>query len=501
LFAGGALRNLAPTAFAHPEEWQSVLHGLRSELDQARIDNFHTPEPCASGSGTCVLGVEREAFDYIDRVFRDVFLQDDYGSYSTRLEEFSRRLLFILGGDDPIVRTRNVLDAAPPGGITMQQIGDVSHFPSNHTRQPVEKEQRDFWLPEACGTIGRFAERAAYLLQKTHHEHWGFPMPPDSVRGALAAKKGKKKSARAKRSPDRALTNAAFEDELDLMVNMHMERGGWLFIARNQIPTVFLDAAEFPFHGAAMHHSEDNIGIYVESLRNRAKRLHSATDRLTLLIPASYGGTGAAGSIGERAKERARLAKSEVAIRYWPSEKATEQEVPSGGEDEWARFAEDWCEEGSVRLVKSREYQAAELGAIGKAWMEGHKSSDLNETISLTMLPDVWIAVSEDAGTKLLEVTRDAERDVVEGAMVTLACELAREPVERKGHVTAHSRLQDALTAGSIRAVKVSAAELNPRFRGRLIEAAAGGERKMTDLLIHWAMAYQASDRVLAAGS
>ena len=29
LFAGGALRDLAPTGFAHPEEWQAVLHALR----------------------------------------------------------------------------------------------------------------------------------------------------------------------------------------------------------------------------------------------------------------------------------------------------------------------------------------------------------------------------------------------------------------------------------------------------------------------------------------
>lgn len=504
LFAGGALRDLAPTAFAHPEEWQSVLHGLRSELDEARIEEFHTPEPCETGSGTQVLGIEQAVFDYVSRVFGDVFLQGDYGSYSTRLEEFSRRLLFILGGDDPIVRTRKVLDAAPPGGITLHQIGDLSHFASSHTKQPIEKEQRDFWLPEACKTIGRFGERAAELLQKIHNKHWDEQQPQSEREADRPPKRVPRK-----RATDGALTNAAFEYELDQMVDMIYKSRGRLFIARNQIPTVFLERREFPYHGAAMHHSADRIGAYVDKLARRADLLAEKSDRFTLLIPSGYakdavldandeddqcgGRTRAAREKVRRARERARLAKSEVAIRDWRG-KGLELGV-------WPGFVNTWCNDGAVRLVELGEYDVKGLKKIGRAWTRGHeKGANAHKSISVTMLPDVWIALDEHAGETLLGVKSGAKRGKVEKRMLRLACNLANSQEEhakcrvKKG--TIHEAMHEALAVGSIRAIKVSAAELNPRYRGRLVDAVSGGERKMTELLIHWAIAYAASSRV-----
>jgi pimeloyl-ACP methyl ester carboxylesterase len=70
LFGGGELRKLAPTAFAEPEEWQSVLHALRYELDRAMAGPLKPDEEDGK-----VRGLPQETFEYLLRVFSEVFLQ------------------------------------------------------------------------------------------------------------------------------------------------------------------------------------------------------------------------------------------------------------------------------------------------------------------------------------------------------------------------------------------------------------------------------------------
>ena len=135
MFAGGALRDLAPTAFAHPEEWQAVLHGMRYELDVAFGENL-------MGRGSRIAGVQADDFDYFIRLFYEVYLQYYRGGYRSRVAEFSRRLLFVVGGDDPIVRTKNVLDAGPPKGMSLFQIADLSHFPASAPAGPTAARSR-----------------------------------------------------------------------------------------------------------------------------------------------------------------------------------------------------------------------------------------------------------------------------------------------------------------------------------------------------------------------
>src|SRR5436305_10732286 len=355
LFAGGALRDLAPTAFAHQEEWQSVLHGLRSELDHARIQQRLTPAPLTpKGKDLYVVGIEKSTFEYFVRIFEDVFLQSGSGSYSTRLEEFSRRLLFVLGGDDPIVRTQSVLDAAPPGGVTLHQIGDVSHFQDSKHKEPAELEQREFWLPEVGGMIGRFAERAAGLLQRTNNRYWrSAHRPTDSTE----VERGQHRE----REPDGGLRSMQFERELDSMIDMVQRENGWLFIARGQIPTVFLDTA-FRAHAAAMHHSEDLIGDHADGLEARAKRLGKLDGRFSLLIPSAQVLSDGPTPLKppDTARDRAMFAKSEVAIRYWPDEKSRHRA--------WAHFLTNWCKGEAVRSVKEDEYMPRDLGEVGIAW-------------------------------------------------------------------------------------------------------------------------------------
>jgi hypothetical protein len=469
LFAGGALRDLAPTAFAHQEEWQSLLHGLRFELDQARIEGYF--DASSSKDGSYVVGMEKSVFDYFDRIFVDVFVQADRGSYSSRLAEFSRRLLFILGGDDPIVRTRNVLDAAPPGGITMHQIGDMTHFPGNSRSVQAEMEQREFWLPEVVGMISRFARRAADLLQQSNNKWW-------DGRADVATDEKLDPPGTA-RLLNRALPNVLFEQELDRTVSMlDGPDGGWLFIARNQIPTVFLDDAAFRVHAAAMHHSEDLIGLYVNSLAARAKRLEGKEDRVSLLVP-----EGVVGSVDQR-NDRARFSKSEVAFRYFPD--------GGMGPGKEGQFASGWAAGGVVRLVKADEYLPQELGSIGPLWAE--KRNGGARRIAITMLPDAWIAFSRTACRQLLGVQPELGRDHIEGRMVELACDLVRYPKVEEGIENKAKMLRTLRASGDIRVITVSAAELNPRYRGRLLDDPDDDAAyAVQNLLVYWAMVFRAS--------
>ncbi|HWC08337.1 MAG TPA: hypothetical protein VG458_04730, partial [Solirubrobacterales bacterium] len=92
LLSGGALRELAPTAFADPEEWQTVLHSLRYELDDALMD-WRFAEVSKQG---LIAGMEPTLFRYLKRTFYEVFEQEYRGSFQTRLAAFRQRMLFVV---------------------------------------------------------------------------------------------------------------------------------------------------------------------------------------------------------------------------------------------------------------------------------------------------------------------------------------------------------------------------------------------------------------------
>ena len=153
--AGGSLRELAPTAFAHPEEWQTLLHSLRYELDAAMTDGR------LARTATLLLALKCSSTVIFERVFYEIFEQEYRGSYQTRVSEYNRRLLFVVGGNDPIVRPRSVLDAAPPEGINLIEIAGLSHFLEHKHAPSEERAQREYWLPEIAEVISRFGKEAA----------------------------------------------------------------------------------------------------------------------------------------------------------------------------------------------------------------------------------------------------------------------------------------------------------------------------------------------------
>jgi pimeloyl-ACP methyl ester carboxylesterase len=475
LFAGGAIRDLAPTAFAHPEEWQAVLHALRYELDGALAAQFLSMDP--KEGITRIAGIEPNDFGYLKRIFYEVFLQYYRGGYSSRVAEFSRRLLFVVGGDDPIVRTENVLDASPPEGITLLQLADVSHFPSGaawkeDAQRQVERDQRTFWLPEIGGVIARFSVRAESTLQSSLAACWN---DVEAV-SAEARKAGTAKPAGPRDRPVQAgdnqegLENRVFERELDSLLEVvGSDPPGWLLISRNEIPPVFLGPEGFRFHARALHHSEELIYTYCQSLAVRATQLRDLEKRMTLLLPEQTAAWFANLNLREKLFAR--------------SETPGAAQIPTALElaEMMSYFTKCWVNTEAVRGVHATEYQGDELvkfGELGEAETRRLKTNKL----SLTILPDVWIGISQSLSERMRLGGRD-DRGENEGAVVDWVTRLAQDDSE------ATDELRSALDKNDLVVVKVSAAELNPRYRGHRLR----DHTVVSRVLRHWAVAYRAS--------
>jgi pimeloyl-ACP methyl ester carboxylesterase len=467
LFAGGALRDVAPTAFANPEEWQTVLHALRYELDSSLSEG-----PLAApgrGKRNTIAGITSSDFRYMKRIFYEVYLQYYRGGYSSRVAEFSRRLLFIVGGDDPIVQTKNVLDAGPPQGITLLQLANVSHFPGGATwkaadEKQVEQEQRIFWLPEIGRVIARFSTRTEVALHNMRAACWG-----REVSASHSTKPESKLPAPGDGDgdDDDGLDSSAFESALDALLDIvGSNAGGWLLISRNEIPPVFLGPDGFRAHARALHHSEELIARYIQELRARADQLADLTDRMTLLIPEQS----TEWLVREDLRQKL-LARSETpGAAHLPTAEELKQML--------RYFNETWVDTGAVSLVTAAEYEPKDLPEIGEA-----ETNDLKmDRISLTMLPDVWIGIAPSLRERLLGFKASNARETTENAIVKWAAGLTKDDS------LYISLLDDSLRNQEIVVLKVSAAEFNPRYRGHVL-AHPEAERALR----HWALAYRAS--------
>jgi hypothetical protein len=498
MFAGGALRDLAPTAFADPEEWQAALHAMRYELDRSFREGYLTPY-----DGGLIAGIEEGDFGYFTRIFYEVFLQYYRGGYSSRVSEFSRRLLFVVGGDDPIVRTKNVLDAGPRQGVTLLQIADVSHFPGGHLRgdsdsRTAESEQRMHWLPEVGRVIANFSERSEGLLARTLAECWNVYRSGPGKEPEPTATGGRQSPDQQGEQDPKVLDSTAFASEMNHLVERIERRGGdspqkpgWLLIARNEVPPVFLGLDAYLIHGQAVHHSEEEIARYIETLRDRSKRLIASRDRISLLIP-----KGSEKWFGER-EERERF--------FSKSETASSARIPPNGlvKEMWELFEQQWIAEEAVGVVATNEYAPEKLSPIGPVEADRLKV----EKLPLTSLPDVWIAMSEEVCKKLRRVAEDDVRVKNENAVVEWAARLAKnwslkqaeeaearaagEPGRKPAPDEVENELRGWIDGGEVMAIAVSPAELNPRYRGhRLVKP-----REVRSAIIHWGLAYRASDR------
>ncbi len=455
--SGGAIRALSPTAFANSEEWQAVLHALRPELEESML-----AERILRKDGR-IVGLPEDQFGYYQRIFDQVFLQEDKGSYKARLSEYGTRMLFVSGGEDPIVRTHEVLDASPKEGITMLSVANLTHFLGEEPRTDRETAQREFWLPEAGGLIGRAATRA----EKLHG---------DARADAFHHYQRAQEADRAHRDPDsesstdgpeprqpssRDLASPKFEDALDWVIDgvtttkspsKKKVGSGWLFICRASLPAAFLGAEMRRASAAGLHHHDVNVQKYAAGLARRVETVDP--ERLTLILPANL---------------RADFVESGYGLVDPHSDAPGYLTTKAQRRQAWDQFREDWAEQ--TRWLEAGPLDASRLegSAPGVFAAEVARWQEIPaEHLFATHLPDVWISIDGS------NVPTDAGKQ--EGAAVGFIdwvrriledeppVREAKRPIKAQGILG--KKLEEDLEEGVVRIVRVSGAELNPRYRG-----------------------------------
>lgn len=430
--SGGAISALSPTAFAHSEEWQAVLHSLRAEIEGSMLAG----KIAHDGPGGRVAGMAPGQFGYFHRIFNQVFLQEDQASYKQRLSEYGSRMLFVSGGEDPIVRTEKVLDASPPEGITMLSVARMTHFLGEKAQSELEEDQRRFWLPEAGRLIARAAGRAEILKRGERRRSRKVRRDP---RGSTA-----------QRPKRRELASEEFESALDWVVRQARSDNSWLFVCRNGLPGAFLPPDHHQSIGTALHHHDVAVQDYVAGIGLRGKALQRARRRTTLVV---------SHKVEEKFIGEAELFEPHSDA---PGKLSTRRERAKA----WEEFIDYW--EHHIRW-----FTAAPLA---KGW----KSNSLQdlfakrvanwqevplEQMDVASIPDVWISL-RDVGITL-------DRGDPEGAadnFIRWVSEVVAEHQSEKARARRQpnsKKLEEQLADGRVRIVKVSGADLNPRYRGR----------------------------------
>lgn len=507
LFGGGELRKLAPTAFAQPEEWQSVLHALRYELDRAMGGPLQPTDHKISG-------VKEETFEYLFRVFYEVFLQYYQGSYKTRLAEFIQRMLFVTGGQDPIVRPGNILEAAPAEGVNLIDIAGMSHFPMK-PKERVQKEQRDFWLEQLGQIVPAFAAQADERRRDVLHRSWLNADGSNLHNEAEAAyHEYKDQLDKIGEPPSQGVVTSGvplsdrwFGKEIERICNVidkgaHVtargretrrkagqSRRGWVLVSRNEIPPVFQSAAVLRRYAAALHHSEDLAADEFWLALKRRRALEAGRSRVTLMVT-----------------DRARaLAKHREPSIFPPRSETPGVPRLSAAQhkESLAYFEETWLKRqpDAIRTLISRDFRPDELGAIGLAIAQGQYVDPIEDKVKIPVrfLADAWMGIDEVLLNKLerLYLTNDVrgQRRRAEQSIVTWGTRLAMDQHGNdgtaSGRQSATEILEEAIDRRTLLIVEFSRAGLNPRYRGRRLVSS----KRAADVLVHWALAYCASVR------
>jgi pimeloyl-ACP methyl ester carboxylesterase len=469
LLSGGAMRELAPTAFADPEEWQTVLHSLRYELDDAMMDfRFAGDEKGFVG------GMEPGLFRYLKRTFYEVFEQEYRGSFQTRLVSFRQRMLFVVGGNDPIVRPQSVLDSGPPDGINLLAVGGIGHFLEGVARGKVEEEQRAFWLPEVGRTIGRLATNAAIKHRADLARTW---LDEDDLIKEKAPSSRKKKWKELKRleiaerlevEEDGTLPNFLFQRALDDLLaraaddENNEEEKGLLFILKNEPPTFLLGPRALQQRANAMYHEDSSIVDYVRGVRLRRAVIEGeARDRICVVVPWNVPTI---------------LQNIDAGLQH-PSQSESSGEQMGFAEDAgvtWANLLRDckrWASgshRDSIRVFDGRKGSERQVNER----VDDESLEKLNEAACkhlriqgevdkvIPALPDCWVWMSNE----FLDRAKGRSAPSVENGIQSLCREIPGYLGREK-----EKEVAESLRSDSLRIVSLSRARYNPRFRGRIV--------------------------------
>jgi hypothetical protein len=464
LLSGGALRELAPTAFADPEEWQSVLHSLRYELDDAMMSGRYGRDD------ENVAGIDRDLFRTFTRTFYETFQQEYRGSFQTRLAAFRQRMLFVVGGNDPIVRPNTVLDSGPPDGINMLEIGALGHFLANKANDPEETKQRTFWLPEIARLIDHLSDRASEDLREELLVTWlddQMQLPPPRKKDKV---KGLTVEERLAVEGDGALPGDLFERCLDDLLARHESmRDSVLFILRNEVPTMLLDPLSIQERATMLNHDDDGIRNYTHGVLNRQQVLFTPDARISVILPWNV----------------EQITKSIDAHPGFPSQAESssgQMPIRPNGSKTWSAFLANCTKltkkhPDGVRIFNWDPPlgKVKDPGANTIILLEAARSESQGESLQLVpSIPDCWIWMSK----KFLLFSKDDE--------VTMESARGKLPEAVRHYALQDNdgRIDESLRQEDVRIVSVSRARYNPRFRGRIVANSTDVKKVLTHLAL-----------------
>lgn len=468
--SGGALHEIRPVKFAHEEEWKSVTNGLKYELESGMLEKRIALDETdgAAWSGRSLSGIPLATFSSFFRIFNDVFLQDPNGSYRARVSEFAPRLLFMVGGNDPIVTTRSVIAASPREGINMIEVANLSHFVA------VEKgEWGDFWLPALSKLLLSFARRTETLLSKAVLENlWSIdedgPLNTKSYESPESTSTGRFNHREAE-----PLDSSRFQNELMSLVDLLEDNKSYLFILRNRIPTALLGPRLLERRGTIPQFEDYRIRKYWLGLAERRRKMLQYSSRLTLVLPYRlqdwFVRPGAILS-----------AKSEPSSRSIPDQRALA--------NLWQDFLKDWEPTGSLYCFdpEDKALGTDDRKPGGLEYRIRTESATPDDHPVLNTLPDVWISLSADVVEEMLGSEKRTADVVIAGfhAWVKRIYDEADRELQ-----SSYSRTRIWLESGKLSIIRISSASSNPGYLGERIWSLSSA----MDLMVHSSLALSRS--------
>ncbi len=474
LCAGAALHELRPVKIAHEEEWRAITHGLKYEIDSGLLERRIRLENAEVPGRRSVCGIRASYFSSHFRIFTDVFLQDPHGSYRPRVSEFVPRLLFVVGGNDPIVSTKSVLDASPPEGINLMEIANLSHFIA-----VAGGEWPLFWLPTVAGVVASLAEHSEGLLARSVLSNlWN----PETMGPATRWRSGKEARRSRAREPE-PLDSGRLRKLLAELVEplRGRQRAGHLFILRNQVPFTLMGERLLHKRGSTPHYEDFEIRRFWEELKERGDSMAIHRKRITIVVPG-------------RLNEWFRAQPSILSAKSLPLARELQDRKSLGAI--WKEFLNRWG--GTGALYRFHPGDPTDPGQIVgtrfklERLVRKDTSTPSNHPV-VNCLPDVWMGLSASA---VRGIGGGAVREDIHANFQRWVRDLYAEHSDQPERRPREKQFRDWLEKGTLKIIRVSAAQANPRYLGERI----WDPETAIDLVVHSALALARSERCAKRG-
>jgi len=485
LCSGGALSELTPERIIHAEEWRAITHALKYELESGMLEGRIRADTQDQPRSVC--GIKTSYFSSHFQVFNDIFLQDPHGSHRHRVSEFSPRMFFVVGGNDPIVSARSILQSSPSGGINMIEIAKLSHFIATDTGEwPV------FWQPTIVGIISSLATHSEQLLRKSVLSNLWNETTSDGALQTWLSDETKAEEATFGRSPEREKAERRVTEPLnasrmqetlsDLLSPLRKDddgKEGFLFILRNQIPVTLLGMRMLGRRGSVPHYEDFEIREFWQKLQDRRLIMRKYADRITLVIP---------GRLGDWFTQVPTI----LSVKHLPV--ARELPLVDVLRDIWSGFLADWeNEKGALyrfdpQNPKDINSSSNNLFSLERMVRKNTGTPEYHPV--LNCLPDVWVSLSQDVVTEIAGSW--ASRETLHGGFIHRML-----LVYEHGRKSDQSReIGEWLETRKLRVMRVSPAQPSPYFLGERI----WDPDLAIDLLTHSALALARSTPCKAPG-